>query len=198
MIPMFTSSKEIILASGSPRRRTYFEDLGLSFRVVAADIEERIRPGESSLAYVKRLAREKAEAVALENPEEWIVAADTVVSFAEMVLEKPVDEQGALEMLMRLSGKEHLVRTAVCLFHKNMSVCEVVAVTTEVVFWAFGEEVAWAYVQSKEPLDKAGSYGIQGKGAFLVREIRGSYSNVVGLPLCELLEMLMRHGVIAS
>lgn len=198
MIPIFTSSKEIILASGSPRRRAYFEDLGLSFRVVSADIEERIRPGESSLAYVKRLAREKAEAVALENPEEWIVAADTVVSFAETVLEKPVDEQEALEMLLRLSGKEHLVRTAVCLFHKSLSVCEVVAVTTQVAFWAFGEEVAWAYVESGEPLDKAGSYGIQGKGAFLVREIRGSYSNVVGLPLCELLEMLMRHGVIAS
>ncbi|MBU1138358.1 MAG: septum formation protein Maf, partial [Proteobacteria bacterium] len=176
----------------------YLEDLGLSFRVSSADIEEKLHPGEASLAYVERLAQEKARVVADENSKNWIVAADTVVCFEEMVLEKPDDEQHALEMLMRLSGKDHLVKTAVCLLNKSLSVCEVVTVTTHVFFWDFSEDVAWAYVQSGEPLDKAGSYGIQGKGAFLVREIHGSYSNVVGLPLCEFLEMLIRHELITS
>ncbi|MBU0943263.1 MAG: septum formation inhibitor Maf [Proteobacteria bacterium] len=198
MIPLFTSLTEIILASGSPRRRAYFEDLGLSFRVLSADIEEKLQPGESSRVYVERLAEEKARAVAAENEKSWIVGADTVVCFEEMVLEKPDDEQRALEMLMRLSGNDHVVQTAVCLFNQSLSVCEVVTVTTRVFFWDFGEKVAWAYVQSGEPLDKAGSYGIQGKGAFLVREIQGSYSNVVGLPLCELLEMLYRYKLIRS
>ncbi len=198
MNPIVVNTEEIILASGSPRRRAYFEDLGLVFRVVSADIEERLKPGEMSLAYVKRLAQEKARAVADENSKSWIVAADTVVCFNEMVLEKPDNEQQALKMLMRLAGNDHLVRTAVCLINLSLSVCEVVAVTSRVSFWSFSEELAWAYVQSGEPLDKAGSYGIQGKGAFLVREIRGSYSNVVGLPLFELLEMLNRHGVIVS
>lgn len=198
MAQIFISLKEIILASGSPRRRAYFEDLGLSFRVLSADIEEKIHPGETSFAYVQRLAQEKARAVGRENPESWIVAADTVVCLNEMVLEKPEDEHHALEMLMRLSGKDHLVMTAVCLFNQSLSVCEVATVTTHVLFWNFSREAAWAYVQSGEPLDKAGSYGIQGKGAFLVREIQGSYSNVVGLPLCELLEVLIRHGLITS
>lgn len=198
MAQIFTSLKEIILASGSPRRRAYLEELGLSFRVSSADIEEKIHSDETSRAYVERLAQEKARAVAGENLESWIVAADTVVCFKEMVLEKPDDEYHALEMLMRLSGNDHLVKTAVCLLNRNQSVCEVVTVTTQVFFWNFSEEVAWAYVQSGEPLDKAGSYGIQGKGAFLVREIRGSYSNVVGLPLCEFLEMLIRHKLITS
>lgn len=198
MNPIVVNTEKIILASGSPRRRGYFEDLGLLFRVVSADIEERLYPGETSLAYVKRLAQEKARVVAGENSKSWVVAADTVVCFNQMVLEKPDNEQQALEMLMQLSGNDHLVRTAVCLLNSSLSVCEVAAVTTRVFFWDFSEEMAWAYVQSGEPLDKAGSYGIQGKGAFLVREIQGSYSNVVGLPLCELLEMLKRHGVIVS
>jgi nucleoside triphosphate pyrophosphatase len=196
MNPLFTCLTEIILASRSPRRRSYFEDLGLSFRVLSADIEEKLQSGESSLVYVERLSEEKARAVAGENSKSWIVAADTVVCFEEMVLEKPDDEYQALDMLMRLSGNDHVVQTAVCLYNQSLSVCEVVTVSTRVFFWNFSEEVAWAYVQSGEPMDKAGSYGIQGKGAFLVREIQGSYSNVVGLPLCELLEMLLRYKLI--
>ncbi len=198
MSRIFYNTEEIILASASPRRRAYLEDLGLSFRVLPADIEEKIYPGESSLAYIQRLAKEKARAVAQDNGEAWVVAADTVVCCEGMVLEKPEDKHRALAMLMRLSGTDHLVQTALCLVNESLSVCEVCTVTTCVSFWDFSEETAWAYVQSGEPLDKAGSYGIQGKGAFLVRKIQGSYSNVVGLPLCEFLEMLTRHGLITS
>ncbi len=198
MIRLFNNTEELILASGSPRRRTYFEDLGLTFHVMAADIEEIILPTESPGTYVERMAREKAESVAGKYHDRWIVAADTVVCFEDMVLEKPVDKNDAVEMLLRLSGKEHVVRTGVCLLNKNISVCDICSVSSRVIFWDFSEDVLKSYVQSGEPMDKAGSYGIQGKGAFLVREIHGSYSNIVGLPLYEFLEMLARHKLISS
>ncbi len=198
MIRLFNSTEELILASGSPRRRAYLEDLGIVFRVIAADIEEIILPAESANTYVERMAREKAESVAETYSDCWIAAADTVVCFEDMVLEKPVDKNAAVEMLLRLSGKEHCVRTGVCLLNKNLSVCDICSVSSRVVFWNFTEDVVRSYVQSGEPMDKAGSYGIQGKGAFLVREIHGSYSNIVGLPLYEFIEMLARHKLISS
>lgn len=198
MIRLLNSTGELILASGSPRRRAYLEDLGIAFRVIAADIEEKIFPAELSAAYVERMAREKAESVAGTYSDYWIVAADTVVCLEDMVLEKPVDKNDAVEMLLRLSGKEHFVRTGICLLNKNLSVCDICSVTSRVVFWDFTEDVIRSYVQSGEPMDKAGSYGIQGKGAFLVREIHGSYSNIVGLPLYEFIEMLAHHKLISS
>jgi len=198
MIRLFNSTEALILASGSPRRRAYLEDLGIVFRVIAADIEEIILPAESADTYIARMAREKAESVAGTYSDCWIVAADTVVCFEDMVLEKPVDKNDAVEMLLRLSGKEHLVRTGVCLLNKDLSVCDICSVCSRVVFWNFTEDVVRSYVQSGEPMDKAGSYGIQGKGAFLVREIHGSYSNIVGLPLYEFIAMLARHKLISS
>jgi len=196
MSQLFNSAEEIILASGSPRRHAYFKDLGLSFRVVPADIEEKKIPAETPVAYIERLAREKAESVAEKNPGNWIVAADTVVCLGDMVLEKPENEAAAVAMLLRLSGREHTVRTAVCLQNKAQGISEICSVSTVVVFWDVTEDMVRAYVQSGEPMDKAGSYGIQGKGAFLVREIHGSYSNVVGLPLCEFIGMLNRHELL--
>lgn len=198
MFQLFHSTEEIVLASGSPRRHGYFKDLGLSFRVQAADIEEKKSPAESPVAYIKRLAQQKAEYVARSFPEQWIVAADTVVCFEDMVLEKPVSEEDAVGMLLRLSGREHVVRTGLCLHNRSQSVTEICVVSTRVEFWSFSEAVIKSYVQSGEPMDKAGSYGIQGKGAFLVREIHGSYSNVVGLPLYECVEMLRRHNLIVT
>ena len=198
MTRLFNSTEELILASGSPRRRAYLEDLGLRFRVMPADIEEIILPSESPGTYIERMAREKAENVAVKCYDSWIVAADTVVCFEDMVLEKPVDKSDAVEMLSRLSGKEHVVRTGVCLLNRNLSVCDICSASSRVIFWNFTEDVLKSYVQSGEPMDKAGSYGIQGKGAFLVREIHGSYSNIVGLPLYEFLDMLARHELIFS
>ena len=188
--------QELILASGSPRRRSFFQDLGLVFRVVAAAIEEKPQPAEKPVTYIERLAREKAENVAEQFPDQWIVAADTVVCCDESILEKPVDSEDALKMLMRLRGREHVVRSSVCLLHKRKSIIDGCSVATRVKFWRFTEDMARNYVQTGEPMDKAGSYGIQGQGAFLVREIIGSYSNVVGMPLVECIEMFIRHGVL--
>ena len=198
MSQLFNSAEEIFLASGSPRRRAYFKDLGLFFRVIPPNIEERRFSTETPVAYIERLAREKAENVAEKYPGNWIVAADTVVCLENMVLEKPVNEAAAVEMLLCLSGREHTVRTAVCLHNKAQGVSGICSVSTVVVFWDVPEKVLRAYVQSGEPMDKAGSYGIQGKGAFLVREIHGSYSNVVGLPLCELIGMLNQYGLLGK
>ena len=125
------------------------------------------------------------------------MAADTVVCLEDTVLEKPVDKEDAVETLVSLSGREHVVKTSLCLFHREHSVSDIRTVSTRVQFWDFPEELVRAYVETGEPLDKAGSYGIQGKGGLLVREIHGSYSNVVGLPLCEFIEMLDRRRLIS-
>jgi len=198
MPQILPNTTEIILASGSPRRRDYFQDLGLSFRVEVADIVECPKENESPQDYTRRLAREKAEAVAGVYPAQWILSADTVVCCDERILEKPADEDDALRMLLLLRNREHIVRSSVCLMCAERSVTELCSVATAVTFWDFSEEMALRYVKTKESIDKAGAYGIQGKGAFLVREINGSYSNVVGLPLVECIEMLVRCGVVRS
>lgn len=196
MNSLFESTVEILLASGSPRRRTYLESLGISFRVIAADIIETVLATESPTAYVGRMAREKAESIGTQYPERWIVAADTVVCLDETILGKPTDKEDAVEMLLRLSGKEHEVHTGVCLLNRALTVCDIRVVSSRVVFWNYKEDSIRSYVESGEPMDKAGSYGIQGRGAFLVREIHGSYSNIVGLPLCEFIEMLAQRKMI--
>ncbi len=196
MSAIYQLCKPLILASASPRRQQYFDDLGLTVRVHAADIVETPLPKENPQAFVQRMAEEKARAVMELNPGSWVVAADTVVNFAGSVLGKPKDKMDAVSMLMQLSGKEHCVQTGFCLACNQENVIAVQSVTTQVVFCGFSQKTAEAYAATGEPLDKAGAYGIQGKGAFLVKEIRGSYSNIVGLPLCELLTMLDKYGVI--
>lgn len=198
MAPILQNAQNIILASGSPRRRAYFEDLGLSFQVVLADVKEELGPDETPKAYTRRLALEKAAAVGNKHKDQWVVAADTVVCCDDKILEKPGDAAEALDMLMLLRGREHQVLTSVCLYQEQHGVAELRSVSTAVTFWDFSEDMARAYVATEEPFDKAGSYGIQGRGAFLVREIRGSYSNVVGLPLVECISMLVRHKVVAA
>lgn len=197
MRPIYHACKPLILASASPRRQAYFQDLGLEYRVHPADIDEALLPEEKPQDFVRRMATEKAVSVMGLYPGSWIVAADTVVSLAGLVLGKPKDGMDAVSMLMQLSGKEHWVQTGICLACRQEGIVAVQLVSTRVVFSPFPERVARAYVATDEPLDKAGSYGIQGQGAFLVKEVIGSYSNVVGLPLCELLVMLDEYGVIA-
>lgn len=197
MRPIYHTRKPLILASASPRRQGYFQDLGLEYRVHPADIDEELLPEEKPQDFVRRMAAEKAALVMELYPGSWIVAADTVVNLAGSVLGKPKDGTDAVSMLMQLSGKEHWVQTGICLACRQEGIVAVQSVHTRVVFSPFSERTARAYVATGEPLDKAGSYGIQGQGAFLVKEVRGSYSNVVGLPLCELLVMLEEHDVIA-
>jgi septum formation protein len=198
MADIFANTEKIVLASSSPRRKSYLMEMGLSFRVVPASIEEKCAFGEDQVHYIRRLAQEKALCVAARYPDSWVVAADTVVCLDMLLLEKPVDKKDAIQMLMSLSGREHIVRTALCLHNREQSVLEICSVSTRVVFWDFSRDVASSYVDSGEPMDKAGSYGVQGKGAFLVREIHGSYSNVVGLPLYEFIEMLNKYDLISN
>lgn len=197
MLGRLENCKEsLILASASPRRQTYLRELGLSFQVFVADIEEKKEDGETARAYVRRLASEKASWVAHRHPGSWVVAADTVVLHGDMILEKPGSEAEAVAMLMRLSGGDHTVLTGLCLQNNELGVQDLCQVSTDVSFWEVGQKLIQAYAQTGEPMDKAGSYGIQGRGAFLVREIRGSYSNVVGLPLCEFMELLLRYQLL--
>jgi septum formation protein len=193
---MFVNSENIILASASPRRRRFLCDLGLQFAVCTAEIEESPWPEESPADFVERMAMGKALFVGEKYPDSWIISGDTVVSLNGEIFGKPFDEQDALTMLMKLAGRQHQVLSAVTVYRHRERRCCVKVVSSMVEFFSFSEEVARAYVATGEPLDKAGSYGIQGKGAFLVRQISGSYTNIVGMPLCELVEMLSQQQVI--
>jgi septum formation protein len=182
----------LVLASASPRRRELLGQLGLRFTVAAADIDETPRPDEAPEAYVLRLAREKARAVASRFPGAWVLAADTTVVLGRELLGKPRDAAEAREMLSRLSGRTHEVHTGVALAGRAE---EALVVRTRVTFRTLGpEEIAW-YASSGEPLDKAGAYAVQGKGGFLVEALEGSPTNVIGLPLGETLALLARAGV---
>jgi septum formation protein len=194
---MYRNIHHLILASASPRRQQFLRDLGLHFEVVAASIVEEPEVEEEPSHFARRMALEKARAVSAHYPGAWIISGDTVVSLGKCILGKPRDKEDAVAMLLSLSGKEHLVETAFCLCHGESAVERLHSTVTKVRFVDFDESVAWAYAATGEGLDKAGAYGIQGKGAVLVRTIEGSYSNVVGLPLCELHQVLEECGVIA-
>jgi len=192
----FRTVAPLVLASGSPRRRDFLADLGLAFTVRAADLDETPRPGEKPEIFVRRLARDKALAVATQQPAVWVLAADTAVVARGEILGKPCDAADAEKMLMRLSGCWHEVWTGFCVCRGTGAEPLTGAVCTGVRFMALDRELCRAYIRTGEPMDKAGAYGIQGKGAFLVEEISGSYTNVVGLPLAEVLVALRSLGVI--
>jgi len=179
---------ELVLASGSPRRRELLTSLGWSFSVLVPSVDESLLPGEPPGEAVKRLSMEKAEAVAQERPGRWVVAADTVVALGGRILGKPCSREEALEMLTLLNGRTHSVFTGVTVASPGGT--ETAAERTDVVFRDLPEEALRAYAASGEGDDKAGAYAIQGLGALLVDSIRGDYFNVVGLPLCRLSRML--------
>ena len=182
----------LVLASRSPRRRELLAGAGFRFDVVPADIDERQRSGESPTAYVRRMAREKADAVAGRPTGEAgglggsrvVVAADTIVVLDGRVLGKPVDARDASSMLRRLSGRMHRVLTGVALRHATHRVDAVER--SDVTFVELDDAMIDWYVATGEPLDKAGSYGIQGAASRFIERIDGSYTNVVGLPLSRL------------
>jgi septum formation protein len=193
---MFENNGQLILASGSPRRRRFLEGLGLDFVVVVADVAEIHLKGELPADFVRRLAKDKAAAVGVDHPEAWVIGADTVVVLDNEILGKPRDPDDALAMLTELAGHTHEVWTGFTICRGNSEVASR-AVRTEVKFVEASPDVLASYVATGEPLDKAGAYGIQGQGGVLVERIDGSYSNVVGLPLAELVEELLRLAVIA-
>jgi len=192
----FQATGRLILASASPRRKDLLQDLGLQFAIIEARVEEEPAAGETPVEFVRRAAFDKAEAVSRENGASWVLGADTVVVHGGRILGKPKDAGDALAMLQSLAGQVHLVHTGFCLMNKAEQVAVSRVVTTEVSFSPFSSEIAAAYVATGEPLDKAGAYGIQGRGGFLVERINGSYSNVVGLPLVEVIQELLRYKVI--
>ena len=193
---MYSLQKSLILASSSPRRKAFFDDLGLVYTVEVMSIDETVLPNEDATTFVCRMAREKGRCISEINPHSWVVSADTVVCLAGEILGKPNDPDDAVQMLMKLSGRSHVVMTGFSLMCHKAQIDEAHVVTTEVSFTPFGKKEATAYVATGDPLDKAGSYGIQGRGGVFVEKIDGSYSNVVGLPLAELVSRLQYHDII--
>jgi septum formation protein len=189
------TNARLILASQSPRRKYLLEQAGLHFSVLPSPFDEdRIAPDEPA-AYVRRLADAKANAVAVNYPKTWIIGADTIVAADNRLLGKPGSPEEARRMLERLSGKTHQVYTGFCIRRHSTGAVFGGAVCTDVTFKTLSDkEIAW-YIRTGEPFDKAGAYAIQGMGTFLVRRISGSYSNVVGLPVCEVVEILIREGI---
>ena len=180
----------LVLASASPRRAALLRQVGVPFQQRAADIEERRGASESARRFVERMALEKARAVVSPQP---VLAADTVVEADGQVFGKPGDEADFRAMLGALSGTSHRVLTAVALRWGEREACRVVE--TEVSMRRIGAEEMAAYWATGEPRDKAGGYAVQGIGGIFVRDIRGSYSAVVGLPLAETEELLRTFGV---
>jgi septum formation protein len=186
----------LILASKSPRRRYLLEQAGLKFSVMPSDIDETKIPLSSPEAYVRILSEAKAGSVSQKYPDKWVIGADTIVLNNGKILGKPKSKDDARTMLEQLSGQIHQVLTGYAIVCKAKSRKFSETVKTDVLFKHLtDEEIRW-YIQTKEPFGKAGSYAIQGIGSFLVKSICGSYTNVVGLPVCEVIEFLIKEKII--
>lgn len=198
----------LILASSSPRRRELLERAGVALRVLPAPIDEEPRPGETAVTYAKRLARDKATAAvrrldaalgqdprtAGEAPPRWVLGADTVVTVDGLLLGKPADATEARSMLERLAGREHHVVTGFGILDLERDKEGIQAVTTRVRFKPMSRHEIDAYIAAGESMDKAGAYAIQGVGGYMVESIEGSYTNVVGLPLAQVIAMFEEMG----
>ena len=185
----------LILASQSPRRKELLENLGIRFSCVTPNILEARQAKESPAKYVKRNSFEKAYKVLQTHHEKntIILSADTVVVINKKVLEKPNDTKDAQEMLQLLSGKTHQVLTGVTILSYRKAIdCHQFVTSTSVTFRKLLSSEIKKYVKTKEPMDKAGAYAAQGKGAFMVESVNGSYTNVIGLPMSEVSKILIK------
>ena len=186
---------KFILASSSPRRRELLASIGVEFDVIPSNVPEEHRRGEAPEEYVARLSRDKAQAIAPQHPDRWIIAADTTVLLGDQLLEKPTDKADAARMLTAIAGKTHVVYSGVTLQNARRNYRDTRVAETEVRMLALSpEDIAW-YVASGEPLDKAGAYAAQGIGGIFIDSIHGSYTNVVGLPLALLFQMMRKAGI---
>jgi len=199
---MFKTLRPLILASESPRRKRLLLSVGVEFDVHPSSIDESVwlgepaEPGKGPAEVAERWACLKADSISSQHPDSWILGADTIVVLDGRIFGKPSDSAGAVRMLNTLSGRVHEVITGMCLIEPGGKLRRSGSVTTRVRFKNLSMEEIGAYVRTAEPMDKAGGYGIQGIGAFLVESIEGSYTNVVGLPLCQALEWLMHENII--
>jgi septum formation protein len=186
---------KLILASGSPRRRELLSRAAVEFEVVESGIPEHRLDHEEAAQYALRMASEKALAVARRRAGALVLAADTVVEIGGEILEKPVDAEDARRMLNRLSGRTHTVVTAFAIA-RDGAVLEKRAVLSRVTFRELSAREIDEYIATGEPFDKAGAYGIQALGGSFIARVEGSRENVMGLPVCEVVEALQRHGVV--
>lgn len=189
------SFQGIILASQSPRRKVLLDKMGLEYKIIPSGLVEFPPMGDLPNSYAARMAMEKAIKVGQLHQDYLVIGADTVVSINDSIMGKPANEYEASLMLSQLSGKWHNVWTGLCVYNHKYRIEEVRAVKTEVRFRDVTIAEIDEYIRSGEPMDKAGSYAIQGEGKHLVREIKGSYHNVIGLPTFELGQVLYQLGV---
>lgn len=187
----------VILASASPRRSELLESAGVSFTIVPGDIDETPFPAEEPVAHVLRLAEAKARAVSSCGAGRFIIGADTIVLCDNEIMGKPLDQADAVGMLRKLSARVHQVITGFTVLDLRTDRAVSRVVITDVTFKSLDEEEISGYVATGCPLDKAGGYAIQGGAAYMVARIDGSYTNVVGLPLCEVVETLREMGALA-
>jgi septum formation protein len=191
------SSAPLVLASASPRRSELLESAGISFRVAPADIDEAALPEEEPVDYVLRLAEEKAKASAAMTADgRFFLGADTIVLCEGEIMGKPKDAADAQRMLKKLSGVPHEVVTGFAIYDKERKGAVREAVRTKVFFKQLRDEEISSYIATGCPFDKAGAYAIQGGAAHMVQRIEGSYTNVVGLPLCEVVAALRVLGAL--
>lgn len=190
------AENRIVLASASPRRLELLASAGVEFDVFASAIPEEPFPGESPTDHVARLAKDKALFAAGQIDGRWFIGADTIVVCDGEIMGKPVDEADAVRMLKKLSGIGHSVITGYAIYDKARDAFVSRAVTTRVFFKRLRDDEIAAYVATGCPMDKAGAYAIQGGAASMVERIDGSYTNVVGLPLCEVVEDLRTFGAL--
>ena len=180
--------KKIILASASPRRRELLQQIGVTFTVITADIDETPHPNENPVRYTLRLAEEKARTILAGNLNSIVIGADTTVLVDGQILGKTTDTADAERMLTLLQGRTHQVITGIAVLSETQT--ELAAETTDVTFAAMSDTAIRAYIATGEPMDKAGAYGLQGRAARYIPRIEGDYSNVVGLPLARLATLL--------
>ena len=193
----FRSRQPLVLASASPRRQALLAGQGLHFEVVPSALKEPAPDaGEIPADYAARMARIKGEDIATRHPGKVVLSADTIVVQDRNILGKPIDAAEAMAMLASLSGGWHEVVTGFCVLRDEdgLAICR--TVSTRVHMALNPHDMLAAYIATGEPMDKAGAYGIQGVGAFLVDEVQGSYTNVVGLPLRSVLNILLEIGAI--
>jgi septum formation protein len=195
MIRPISKDFPLVLASASPRRKQLLRQIGIPFRTVTNRAREDTL-SRDPLMNARLLAEAKAHGVVEKCESSWILGADTVVVLGKAVLGKPADKDEAFSMLRQLSGREHRVITGFCLVAADTKRAYSEAVVTRVTFKMLSKKEILGYVATGEPFGKAGSYGIQGIGAFLVKRISGSYTNVVGLPLCALVNALLATGAL--
>jgi septum formation protein len=199
---MISAARPLLLGSASPRRRELIAGLGLPLRVLAADADERVHPGDTPAAYLERVVSAKLAAVAAraEPPFSAILVADTTVVLGEQILGKPESEEEAAELVARIVGRTHVVLTRYAISRAEAPADAITerTVSSRVTMRAASPDEIVRYAKTGEGLDKAGAYAAQGIGAFLVERIEGSYTNVIGLPVCEVVLDLTATGLLAE